>query len=33
MEKEELNNMLIKNRLSPRTHEKMYKEVDLVLET
>lgn len=32
-EKEELNKMLIKNKLSPRTHEKRYKEVDLFLES
>ena len=32
-EKEELNKMLIRQTLSPRTHEKMYKEVDMMLET
>ena len=31
-EKEELNDMLIRHKLSPRTHEKMFKEVDLMLE-
>lgn len=32
-EKEELNSMLIRNTLSPRTHEKKYKEVESCLES
>ena len=32
VEKEELNKMLIKNALSPKTHEKRYREVDMALE-
>jgi hypothetical protein len=31
-DREELNKMLIRNMLTPRTHEKKYKEVEQVLE-